>query len=176
MKRRHCLFLALLLAVSLPACHYSKSGDILEPVNFFYPRKTSSFVYGAADGVITPEVREGSGHIGDLNYLITMYLRGPQDESLRSPFPAGCTLKKIYTEGDTLYVRFSEEFAALENTELTIACAALAKTCLSMTDASHISIEAVGNGKNIHIVLDEDSILFADHSAFETQNPTDQTQ
>ena len=72
MKRLLTLILVVFLIVSMSSCHYSKSGDILEPVDYYYPRKTDAFIYGDAAGVITAEVREASGHIGDLKYLLTM--------------------------------------------------------------------------------------------------------
>lgn len=167
MKRPICLILTILLVLPLCACHYSDSGDILEPVEFFYPRNSTFFVYGTADGVVASETREASGHVDDLNYLIAMYLRGPQDDSLRSPFPAGCRLEKVHSEENTLYIRLSSEFTALENAELTLACASLAKTFLTMTDFDHICIDADSKGKRIHMILDETSVLYADHSVFD---------
>jgi len=168
MKRTLCLMLILLLIAGTCGCHYSDSRDVLEPVEFFYPRKSTGFVYGSADGVITSEIREASGHVGDLNYLLAMYLQGPQDAGLRSPFPAGCALEKVHTEDSTLYVRLSAEFAVLENAELTLACASLAKTCFSMTDFDHVCIDAASDEKSFHMTLDVDSVLYSDHSAFES--------
>lgn len=167
MKRPICLILIILLALSLTACHYNDSGDILEPVEFFYPRNLSDYVYGASDGLIAAEVREASGHVDDLNYLIAMYLRGPQDEALHSPFPAGCRLEKVYTDDSTLYVRLSSEFTTLENIDLTIACASLAKTFLTMTGFDYICIDAASSEKTVHVILDEDAIVFSDYSAFD---------
>ena len=166
MKRVFCLFFIALMIVSFSACHYSESGDILEPVEFFYPRNTENFIYGSSDGVITAEIREASGHIGDLNYLLSMYLRGPQDASLRSPFPSGCRLEEIRAEENTLHVCLSREFSVLEGADLTLACVALAKTCLSMTDYVYICIDATSANRTVSMVLDAESMLLADHSAF----------
>ena len=166
MKHVFRLILVLLLTGCLIGCHYSESGDILEPVEFYYPRNSASFVYGAADGVITAEIREASGHVGDLNYLISMYLRGPQDTALRSPFPAGCKLEGIRTEESTLHVFLSSEFATLEGTDLTLACAALARTCLSMTQYQYICIDAVSEDQTVSVILDDASLLLADYSVF----------
>ena len=173
MKRIFSLTLVVLLMLSFSACHYSKSGDILEPVDYYYPRKTTSFVYGSDEGIITAEVREASGHIGDLRYLLTMYLRGPQDEDLYSPFPAGCVLEEIYIKDDTLYLHFDSKFATIQNMELTIACASLAKTCLTMTGLPYISIEASSEEQNVQMILDAESMLFTDNSIFETQHATE---
>jgi len=169
MKKLLSIILVILLVGTLLGCHYSESGDILEPVEFFYPRKSTSFVYGATDGVITSEIREASGHIGDLNYLLSMYLRGPQTATLRSPFPVGCRLEDIRAEDDTLNIRLSSEFASLDGTELTLACAGLAKTCFSISECAFICIDAVSDEKTISMVLHADSLMLSDYSAFEPQ-------
>ena len=176
MKRIICLMLAALLWGGLFGCHYSDSGDILEPVEFFYPRKSTNFVYGADDGVITSEIREASGHTGDLNYLLSMYLRGPQDSALRSPFPAGCKLEEVRTGGNTFCVVLSAEFAALENAELTLACASLAKTCFSLSGMQRVRIDAESDERSISMTLDESSLLLADYSVFEVQPATEAPQ
>ncbi len=170
MKRMLYLILTLTVILSLFGCHYREGGEILEPVEFFYPRKSTTFVYGSSDGVIAPEVREASGHRNDLPYLITMYLRGPQNDNLRSPFPAGCTLEEIRSDHDTLYIRFSSEFSTLENTEMTLACASLAKTCLAITDYKYIHINSQSDDKVFSIQLEAGNLLFADRSVFGTQS------
>ena len=173
MKRAICLMLVLLFLVSLSACYYSESGDILEPVEFFYPRKPDHFVYGTEDGVLAAEVREGSGHIGDLYYLLSMYLRGPQDETLRSPFPEGCKLKDVRFEEDMLRIVLSAEFTTLENLDLTIACASLAKTSLSLSGTQRIQIYSVSDKKTLNITMEQDDLLLTDYSAFDVQTPTE---
>lgn len=174
MKRTICLMLVLVFLL-LSGCHYSESGDILEPVEFYYPRVTKHFVYGAQDGVLTAEVREASGHVNDLSYLITMYLRGPQSANLRSPFPADCKLEEIRTGGNTLCIVLSGEFAELEGLEQTIACAALAKTCLSLSQMQRIRIDSTSENKTFSITLTEDSLLLADQSAFDAE-PAQETE
>lgn len=173
MRRFLSLVFAALLFCSLIGCHYSDSGDILEPVEFYYPRNASGFAYGSADAVITAEIREASGHTQDLNYLLTMYLRGPLDSGLRSPFPAGCTLLDVSVRDDSLTVRLSSAFTALENLELTTACAALAKTCLSITDAQNISIYSSSGDKTVSVMLRADSLQFVDSSVFESLSDTE---
>ena len=176
MKRAICLMLVLLSLTGLCACYYSESGDILEPVEFFYPRKTDSFIYGSESGVLAAEVREGSGHIGDLDYLLSMYLRGPQGENLRSPFPDGCRLEEVRTGGNTLCIVLSAEFVTLENAELTIACASLAKTGLSLSGMQRVRIDAASDKKTFSITLDAGALLLADYSAFESRTATEEPQ
>ena len=168
MKRILCLILTFLTLAVTAGCHYHDNGEFLEPVEFYYPRQSEHFAYGVQDGVLAAEMREASGHTDDLEYLIPMYLRGPQDATLRSPFPAGCTLEKIHYGGNTLCIVLSGEFTRLENTELTLACAALAKTCLSLTNMERIRIDSTLDEKIFSITLNMDSLLLADYSAFET--------
>lgn len=176
MKRVICIILCFLMIVLFPGCHYGDSGDILEPVEFFYPRKTAYFIYGTSNGVIASEVREASGHINDLNYLIPMYLRGPQDSTLHNPFPAGSMLEEIHVEEDTLHILLSEEFAKLENSQLTLACTSLAMTCMTITDYTRICIDAASDKQTVSMVLDADTILFSDYSAFEPAANTEQSR
>lgn len=173
MKRVLCMMLALFLAVGLFGCHFGESSDMIEPVEFFYPRKPDHYAYGAEDGVFAAEIREASGHTGDLNYLISMYLYGPQDATLRSPFPAGCKLEIVRFEEDTLYLVLSSQFAELEYPDLTVACASLTKTCLSMTDARQVCINSTSASKTISITMDAASLLMSDYSAFEVQPITE---
>ena len=176
MKRAFCMVLIMVLSFGLFGCRLGKRSDVLEPVEFYYPRKSERFVYGSDNGVISPEIREASGHVNDLKYLFSMYLYGPQDSELRSPFPPGCKLGGLRAEEDTLYIRLSEEFATLENIELTLACAALAKTCFSITDFSHICIDATTGEKTVSITLDESTLLFADDSTFDATAAAEQPQ
>ena len=66
MKRILCLILAVALFGALIGCHYKDGGEFLEPVEFYYPRLSEHFLYGAQDGVLASEMREASGHTDDL--------------------------------------------------------------------------------------------------------------
>ena len=158
----------LLMALLLCGC----ADKMREPVTFYYVR--DSFEVDMSQ-VIGTEQREASGHVGDLNYLITMYLRGPQEENLRSPFPAGCRLEDVRSGGNVLCIVLSGEFMELENTELTLACAALAKTCLPLSGMERLRIDAVSDKKTFTITLNEDSLLLADYSAFEA-SPAEESE
>ena len=173
MKRLLCVLTVFLLAASLCACSFGSHSALLEPVEFSYPRKSDSFVYGSDQGILDTELREGSGHTNDLNYLLSMYLRGPQDDRLRNPFPSGCTLETVHREGDTLYLVLSSEFVALENMELTVACAGLTKTFLNLTDARQVCIQATALQKTVNVTMDAESLLLSDYTAFEVPPVTE---
>jgi hypothetical protein len=173
MKRIFCLILALALTAALCACSLGSRSSLLEPVEFFYPRNSVSFIYGSELGILDTELREGAGHTDDLNYLLSMYLRGPQDSRLRNPFPASCQLETVRQEGDILYLVLSSEFTALESTDLTVACAGLTKTSMNLVDVRLVSIKASGNKKSVSITMDAEALLLSDYSAFEVNPVTE---
>lgn len=175
MKRLLCLLLGMLLLGSLPACHFSEGGDILEPVEFCYVRSSDQFLYGTESGVFGTEVREASGHRDDLNYLLSMYMRGPQSAQLLSPFPAGCRLRDIRYNGSTVCLVLTGELLTLENKDLTIACAALAQTCLGLSDATAVRIESEADGKAFSITLDASSLLLGESSTLNTLPVADES-
>lgn len=161
MKKTACLLLAAVLLLSLWGCSFSGSGK--EPIEFYYLRST--FVYGAEDGVITSETRESSGHGGDLQYLLSLYLRGPLDEKLVSPFP-DCRIVEIRRDSKALRLTFDAAFAQLEDIDLTLACACLAKTCFGLSDAHQIKIDAEAPDGNsaFSITLNRDSLILEDNA------------
>ena len=173
-KRIICLVMALLLSGSLFGCHDSE--ELQDSVEFFYPRKSDQYVYGSRDGVLAAEVWEASGRTDDLSELLSIYLHGPKDENLRSPFPAGCKLEEVRVGTDTLFVVLSAEFAALENLDLTLACASLAKTCFSISGLDTVRIEAKSNTHSIGITLKESDLVLSDYIAFAPQEETQATQ
>lgn len=166
MKRIFALFSAVLLLISLCACQLHSS-DVIEPVEFYYLR--GDYLYGGTDGVIAAESREASGHAGDLSYLLALYLRGPLDSSLRAPFPTNCKLLDFNLDGETLSVTLDSTFAALENMELTIACACFARTCFSLADVAQVQITALtpDDTPSLDITISADSLLLEDISSMD---------
>lgn len=165
MKKIFCLLFSAWMLLCLCGCHFGSSGDYLEPVVFIYPRQSEYFLHGDENGIFGSEIREASGHTGDLNYLLSIYMRGPQDAQLRSPFPAGCRIQDIQYKDETLHLVFNGEFAKLENMELSIACSSLLQTCYEICDAKYVHIESVSDSKTISITLDADSYLLTDRDA-----------
>lgn len=164
MKKIATLVLSLCLLFSLASCAYNSSG-MIEPAEFFYQRKISDIKEHPTDGVIASELREASGHRNDWNYLLSLYLRGPLDRSLVSPFPASCKLIGISREEKTLHIILDENFAELKDIDLTIACACLAKTCISLANVEAVHIEAASaDGTNlINLIIDRGSLLLEEN-------------
>lgn len=157
MRQFLLLFLAACMLISLCACG-AKEGSM----DFYYLR--SEFLPGASDGVIAPEPRTISGERG-LNYSLRLYLEGPVSEQYVSPFPRGLHLLSTRFDGDTLQVYLSNEFSELKDIDLTLACACLAKTCLSLTEAAQIQIISSTPDGNISYDVDIDSFALLDDAA-----------
>ena len=165
MKRLIAFLLILSLCLSLAACADPHA------ITFYYAREKTEYQYGAADGVMVGESREAAGHVDDLRYLLILYLHGPVSENLRSPFPAGTDLVELTQEGDSLTIRLSSIVSVLEGTDLTLACACLARTCFDLTDVRTVTILAKGL-ETVSMTMERDDLLLTDDSAeYMTETP-----
>lgn len=143
------------------------------PINFYYLPET--YTFGVSDSVLVQEQREGNGMENDLYALLSLYLKGPASPELRSPFPAGTAIVLLEQADNTLHITLSEEFAALHSAKLTLACAAIAKTCLELTDCVNVQISAENatlNGEKF-IVMNASSLLLLDNAEPTTTTPTE---
>ena len=158
MKKVLCLALLLSLCLSLTACAKDTA------VTYYYVRDEEDYQYGTADGVMVGENREAAGHINDLRYLLILYFHGPVSDNLESPFPSGTGLEELVQDGDTLHIRLSGIVAIMEGTDLTLACACLARTCFGLTDAETVVISAESLS-TVSMTFTRDSLLLVDDSA-----------
>ena len=171
MKRIICLILILVFLLSGCIGSKARSGDW---VDFHYLRSTQTedgYRAYFADGAIAPEPRDVSGHRTDLNYRLTMYLRGPLDSQLESPFPSGCALIDVRQDGSELTVRLSSGASLLDDLDLTIACGCMARTCMGLAnvDTVHIQSLSVTNEILFSITVTADSLLLEVTQPEETQ-------
>ena len=132
-----CLLVLVLLTVLLVPKE-SREGI----VTFYYAR--SEFVYGAPDGVIGSEERQVGGHETDLYYLLGLYLEGPLSEGLKSPLPDRNHVRilDINQIGDALHIKLSDLSATMTDSEFTLACACLTRTCLGLHNVQAVRIES----------------------------------
>lgn len=157
MKRSLCVLLCVLFLIGLCGCStpLSSSG---EPLSFYYRR--ADFQYHGTDNVIVPEQREISGHGGDLHYMISLYLVGPLDDSLVSPFPKGTRLLETQQNGMELLLTLSDSAASLSDSAFSLACTCLALTCMSFTNAETVT---VSSGERV-MTITTDNLLLSDDS------------
>ena len=160
MKKILILLLVLSITMGLLGCVFSS--NIIEPVEFYY--QTNSSPDSIPQQVIGSEVREATGHRNDLNYLLSLYLQGPLDPDLKSPFPPGCRLLSITWNGDTLVLTLNSTITSLDHMQRTIAGACIAKTCLSLTDIAQVQVKAAApeQSDSMDMIITSDNLLLED--------------
>ena len=154
MKRFLWLLGCLALVLTLAGCHSPESGQI----RFYYCRDPEQYQYFEEDGVIRAEDRELLSHRGDLQYLMGLYLAGPLEEGLRSPFPQNTSLLSIRKQKDAVFVELSDLGGMLTDAEFTLACCCLTLTCL---DAAQCDTVTITSGSR-SVTMNADSILLFD--------------
>lgn len=172
MKKMITAFLAFCLLLSLFGCGAESNPDE-EAILFYYPRVTGEYEYGASDGVISFEERDPAGHRNNLRYLLTLYLLGPVDESLVSPFPDGCQILDLKREEMEVTITFNSSLLTLKDMDLTLACVSLARTCFGLTDAQILRIisESTDGQTTIDETITRQQLLMED-----TPLPTESTK
>ena len=158
MKRLTALLLLLSLCLSLSACARQ------DAVTYYYVRSRQDYIYGSAEGVMVGENREAAGHVDDLRYLLILYFHGPVSENLKSPFPSGTVMEAVVQDEDSLDIRLSGIVSMMEGTNLTLACACLARTCFELTDVESVTIRSEALSA-MTITFTRDSLLLVDDSA-----------
>ena len=154
--KRIALLLFAALVLSLAGCAQAD-----DTTAFYYTRYEDAYAYGMENAVIAPEYRQITGHGGDLKYLLTLYFHGPTMEYLRSPFPSGIGLRSVAHVGNTLVIELTPSLTVLNGTDLSLACACLAKTCFGLSDAEAVTISAQGLGF-VSMTLTRDSLMLSD--------------
>lgn len=160
MKRLFCLMLALICLLAT-GCSFPGTSDS-DTVLFYYPLK--EFDYSAPGGVIQSEERDMPGHGQDIPYLLTMYLLGPEKETLNYPFPKNTAFSALEHDENTIIITLKDTGAAMTEIQYTLACACLVKTCLGITDADRFVI----NMGQRSLSMNRDTLILFDSVATET--------
>ena len=77
-------------------------------------------------------------------------------------------LRSVERQGNTVHVALSASLTMLTGTDLTLACACLARTCFSLTDAQSVTISSDGLGF-VSMTLTRDSLLLVDDTPIPTE-------
>ena len=160
MKRILCIFLIFSLLFPLAGC----SKGIQDEVVFYYRRE--KFEYGIEDSVVVPEQRDVTGHKGDLSFLISLYLMGPLEEELESPFPTSTRLISVTPVVGALRIELSKLSDSFTDSQFTLACACLTLTCLELTNVQEVTITSGERS----ITMDRDALVLYDSITNETNN------
>ena len=154
MKRFLAWFLAAAMLFSFIGCKAQDPGD----ATFYYSRSPEQYQYYAGDGVIRTEIRTLSGHRQDLQYLVGLYLAGPLDESLISPFPKSVHLLSVEQTGTAIRVELTDQTRIMSDSEFSLACACLTMTCTQFTGCDSVTVISADRTLTMNV----DSILFLD--------------
>ena len=112
----------------------------------------------------TSEKRDVNNSINDLTTLINLYLQGPEDSKLQSPFPANTIVSDITHKNSIFSITLNNEFAKLQGYDLSVACACLTLTVQQFVGANLIQISAKDTDLdgNKHITMNIDSLVLYD--------------
>jgi len=135
---------------------------IKEPVTFYY---IQGDYQDALSDAIASEIREASGHLDDLSYLMALYLMGPTEENHISPLPRGTRIYVVQNSPSGIVLKLSDASKKMTDLQYSLACACLSLTCLELTDADTITITS----ENRSVTMTSDTILLFDSIAKETQ-------
>ena len=154
MKRVLCLILAISFLLS--GCSFFGE-RIKNPVTFYY---LCDKYEEELCCVIVSEEREASGHVGDLSYLLAIYLIGPvNEETASSPYP-GLQLTS-HQDGSHIELNLKNLPASVSEIDFSLTCACLALTCLDITGAEDVTIHSGDRSRT----LDRQSLTLYDTAA-----------
>lgn len=162
MKRYFLILLAVSCLAGLWGCSANHAPE--KPVTVYYKR--AELIYGSSDSVIAPTIMEGFGHESDVEYLLNQYLLGVDDPQFTATFPDGTALVSFRLDALTAKVTLSDQFAQISGIDLSIACACIAQTVMSITGCQEVIISAdtaMLDGSNF-ITLTSGSYLLQDLS------------
>lgn len=162
--KRILAFLLLICGILTSTGCQSKPEQPQNTVTVYY--KASTIEYGTADGVIIPFQLDATGHEGDIAYLLNYYFANLPSEECAVTFPSFTRLVSLERDGLTAKITLNDEFAELTDLNLSIACACLTQTVISLTGCQEVIISAESaklDGQNF-ITLSRDSYLLLDES------------
>lgn len=160
MKRLITVFLVLILSITAVSCSNSPKPE--RSIQFYYC--TEKIKHGSKSGVIVSETRYFT-EAEMSSAIIAEYLSGPKSETLRSPFPAGLTVKDLKLGSARVEIILSDHIASQSGIDLTIACACIQKTIEDLTGIDSVQISAENekiNNQDV-IIMESDSILLEDN-------------
>lgn len=162
MKQILCLLLPLLSLFCLAGCDSADNNTVL----FYYSRSPELYQYFEEDSVIHAEQRDLTGHRNDLRYMLGLYLAGPLEEELTTPFTKSTRLISVEQKDNAVFIELSDHTSSMTDSEFSLACACLTLTCLHFTQCDAINITSGDRS----ITMNGDSIVLYD--SLPQQEPT----
>ncbi len=132
MKQKLCLILTLCLLFS--SCGGQKSTTDSAVSTLFYMVSDPEGLSEAS--VVKAETRSFSA--SSLYEFMQQYFRGPEDETLASPFPPGTEMLSYYEDANRVSLTMSEPFFSLEGVDLSIAACCICKTVCAYMEKQQV--------------------------------------
>ena len=142
MRKWLCLSLALLL---LSGCQREEP----QRTSYLLYFQEADLTYSAGDGAFRTESvylfdEETGTSVLLAEALLTELLKGPADETLKSPFPPGTSLLSVDLTGSRARVDLSPAYESLSGVALTLADSAIAMTLSQVPEISSVQITVQG--------------------------------
>lgn len=163
MKRTLTILVLISVIFTCTACRQVPEQPF-STVTVYY--KAANISYGTADGVIIPYQLDATNHENDTIYLLNAYFANIVSDDYDATFPRSTRLISLERDGLTAKITLNDEFAKLTGLKLSIACACLTQTVISLTGCQEVIISAEHSqldGRNF-ITLSRDSYLLLDES------------
>ena len=157
MKRILCLILIFICLLS--GC--GKKDDVV----FYY--RSVDYLNSRSGSVLDSETRDVTGYRDNPQFLVALYLAGPLDQDLQSPFPTGTKLQSLFFKEDQLTIQLYDLPQTLSDSDFSLACACLTMTSLEFTNAKTVTILCGSRS----VTMDQSILTFTDTPA--TISPTD---
>ena len=159
--------LALILAVLLLFTGCSRTRGEWETtqapeLRFYYT--VEDLTQTGVELVVQSELREEQ--VYTLEEMLSVYFRGPEDDTLISPFPAGTRVLNIMEEDGALVLVMSGEYFTLSGVELSLAACCLVNTVCEYASADSITV--MDEMERVRLSLEPDNYLLTDELREET--------
>ena len=162
MKRIVCLLLAFTLLVGCGRFSLERKDT---GVAFYYRGPEDD--YFSSDGAMGMEQRTLREDRMSIEGLMELYLGGPMDPALSSPFPKDMKLIRAEASSREITLVFDDSLAALSGVSLRLACACIARTVAEFGsyDTVHICAETQSLDGEQMLTLRPEELVLEDHSA-----------
>ena len=162
MKQFLCVLLMLCLCFRFAGC----AGSMDDSITFYYCRDPKAYQYYAADAVVATERRDLSGHRNDVPYLLRLYLAGPLEEDLQSPFPRNTHLIHAGQDAGRIEIDLSSLDETMTDASFSLACACLTKTCIDYFGCEEVTVRSGSRS----ITMSDETIVLFDNGPQEATN------
>ncbi len=143
MKRGVWLLLCALLLLQTACSAVSDPREnMAQPVRFYYCFAQDDETYGGETGAMGWEWRDLGPEPMTASEILNLYLKGPQSQNLRSPFPADAVLDQAQVADGLLTVGLGEELLELTGVQRTLAAACLVYTMTQFADITGVQLTA----------------------------------